>query len=113
MPSIWVILSMDYIAGEDLKAGDYLKLAPDGKLYRLDSKKISRIAEKEFIDSLRSNPVFKHLNIDKELFKIDEWLKRHPGRVKTRRFVLAWFNRQEVPLTQNNDIPESLRRFIK
>ena len=104
---------MDYIAGEDLKTGDYLKIGPDGKLYKIDSKKISRIAEEEFIQSLKNNPAYKHINIDRELIKIDEWLKRHPGRMKTRKFVIGWLSRQEVPLKEYNDVPESLRRFIK
>lgn len=104
---------MEYIAGEDLKTGDKLTLGADGKLYKIDSKKIKRIAEQEFIDSLKSNPAYRHVNIDKELYRIDEWLKRHPGRMKTRRFVLGWLDRQEVPLQMTNDIPENLRRFIK
>lgn len=104
---------MDYIAGEDLKAGDILKLAPDGKLYKIDSKKISRIAEEEFIQSLKNNPAFKHINIDRELIRIDEWLKRHPGRMKTRKFVIGWLNRQEVPLKEVNDVPDNMRRFFK
>jgi len=103
----------EYIAGEDLKAGDYLKIGVDGKLYKTNSKKIARIAENEFIQALKSNQGFKHINIDKELFKMDEWLKRNPGRLKTRRFVLGWFSRIEAPLTQANDVPDHLRRFIK
>ena len=57
-----------------------------------------KLSDKSFIDFLRSNPAFSHINIDKELFKIDEWLKRHPGRHKTRRFVLHWLDRIEIPL---------------
>lgn len=104
---------MDYIAGEDLKAGDFLKIAPDGRLYKVDSKKITKLSEHEFIGSLKVNPAYKHIDLDRELFKMDEWLKRHPDRRKTRLFVLGWLNRKEVPLNQSNDVPESMRRFFK
>ena|SRR3990167_4639624 len=112
MPDM-VGFALDYIAGEDLKSGDFLKLGSDGKLYRIDSKKLPKIAEAEFIGSLKSNPAYKHISIDVELMKMDEWLKRHPDRRKTRLFVLKWLERKEVPLNQNNDVPESLRRFLK
>lgn len=104
---------MDFIAGEDLKAGDNLTVGKDGKLYKIDSIRLSRIVEEEFIQSLKTNPAFSHINIDRELIRIDEWLKRHPDRRKTRRFVLGWLMRQEVPLKESNDFPENLRRFLK
>lgn len=89
---------MDFVAGEAIKAGDFVVVGNDGKLYRLDNRKITKIADQKFIESLKSNPAYKHINIEKELYRIDEWLKRHPGRVKTRRFIINWLMRIEVPL---------------
>lgn len=102
-----------YIAGEDIKAGTQVQIGSDGKLYNIKSVKIKRIAEKEFIEELKNNPAYNHINIDKEMLLIDEWLKRHPTRQKTRLFVIGWLNRKEVPLSPSNDLPENLRRFFK
>jgi hypothetical protein len=103
---------MDYIAGEDLKKEDLLKIGSDGKLYKLDSKKLPKIAEKEFINSLYTNPAFKHINLSQELYKMDEWIKRHPDRHKTRLFVLRWLERKEIPLNPVNDVPDTMRRYM-
>lgn len=108
-------MAPDYIAGEDIKAGDFLTVGKDGKLYKLDSHKIKRIAEDDFIQALKTNPAYSHISIDREMFLIDEWLKRHPERMKTRRFVLNWLSKKEVPLNYvgNSDVPESMRKYIK
>ena len=29
---------------------------------------------------------------------MDEWLERHPGRKKTRRFIITWLNKVERPV---------------
>lgn len=93
-----------------MKAGDLLKLAPDGKLYKMDSTKIKRIAEEDFIKALKNNPAYAHINIDQEMKLIDEWLKRHPDRMKTRRFVLNWFSKKEVPL--NFHLTNKIKRLM-
>ena len=101
--------------GEDLQTGDRVHVGSDGKLYKLESKKLPKIAEQEFIGAIKKNPAYKHINIDSELLKMDEWLKRHPDRRKTRLFVLRWLERKEVPLNPHNNVnvPDSLREFIK
>ena len=98
--------ALDYVIGEDLKAGDLVRLGPDGKLYRINSNKLKRIAEGDFIQSLKSNPAYTHINLDHEFKRIDDWLKRHPDRMKTRAFVLRWLQKIEVPLNfqTNNKI---------
>ena len=104
---------MPFVVGEDMKAGEYCEVGSDGKLYKQDSKKTKRLIQDEFIQSLKNNPAFKHINIEKELIRMDEWLKRHPGRMKTRLFVTKWLEKQEVPLTEVQDVPESMRKFFK
>ena len=52
----------------------------------------------DFIFSLKNNVAYKHINIDTELAKMDAWLSAHAGRKKTKRFVINWLNKVEVPL---------------
>lgn len=52
-----------------------------------------------FINALKANPAYKHINIDTELSKIDAWLLTRKGRLKTKRFVVNWLNKIDRPLT--------------
>lgn len=52
----------------------------------------------DFISSLKTDPAYKHVNIDNELLKMDTWLRKNPERKKTERFVLNWINKIEAPL---------------
>jgi len=103
---------MNYVAGEDIKQGDQLQVGQDGKLYKVLSLKIKRIPQEDFYKSIKENPAYKHINIDQELKLMDEWIKRHPGRQKTRTFVLGWLGRKEVPLNFNttNKIAELMKK---
>lgn len=56
------------------------------------------IGETDFIDSLKTNPAYKHINLEQELGKMDAWLMIHKGRQKTKKFVLNWLNKIESPL---------------
>jgi len=58
------------------------------------------IGEKDFIATIKQNPAYKHIDIDRELFKMDAWLAlpKNKGRKKTPRFVLAWINKVEAPI---------------
>ena len=58
-----------------------------------------------FIESLRSNPAYFHIDIVNELHKMDAWLSTRPGRKKTKRFVVNWLNRIEKPMGPANGIP--------
>jgi hypothetical protein len=55
--------------------------------------------EDKFIPSLKT--LYPHIDITTEMRKIDGWLLAHPNRKKTRRFVINWLNRVEVPMTIN------------
>ena len=54
----------------------------------------------DFIQSLKNNPAYKSIDIDRELAKIDAWLQTPKGRrrQKTKGFILNWLNRIDVPI---------------
>jgi len=61
----------------------------------------------EFLETLKNDPTYKHINIDFELGKMDAWLLANPGRQKTRRFIVKWLNRIDKPLvTQKKPEPK-------
>lgn len=69
----------------------------DTKEYIIKSKSPSELTT-QFVDSLKSNPAYKHIHLEAELGKMDAWLSSRPGRKKTRRFVVNWLNKIEIPL---------------
>lgn len=56
--------------------------------------------EKDFITSLKSNPAYKEIDIDRELSKMDAWLStpKGKGRKKTTAFILNWLNKIDVSI---------------
>lgn len=77
--------------------GNVIKVK-ESKVKESKVKKISNISDDEFIITLKTNPAYKDIDIDKELNKMDAWLLAHPGRQKTRRFIVKWLNKIEVPI---------------
>ena len=74
----------------------------------LKKKEDIKKEEESFIQSLKTNPAYKHINIDTELGKMDAWLLAHKGRQKTKRFIVRWLNKIEIPM----EIQQSTRRQI-
>lgn len=66
-----------------------------------------KLSDEEFLVSLKSNPAFSHINIEEQLGKMDAWLLAHPGREKTRRFIVNWLNKIDKPMAIQNR-PRSL-----
>jgi len=60
----------------------------------------TQLTDEEFIKSLKENPAYKKIDIDKELAKMDAWLitPKGKGRKKTRQFILNWLNRIDTPV---------------
>ena len=58
------------------------------------------LTDMEWIESLKSNPAYQHINFDVENGKMDAWLSlpKNKHRIKTRKFILSWINRQEKPI---------------
>lgn len=66
----------------------------------LRERKPARItlSDSDFLDALKSNPAYCHVDLTAELGKMDAWLAVNPGRQKTHRFVVNWLNRIGRPL---------------
>jgi hypothetical protein len=80
------------------KEGAYKGLTSPLQRAKDKDKEKDKDKDKDIIDSIRINPAYKHINIDNELLKMDAWIRLHPGRKKTPRFVLNWLNKIEAPL---------------
>ena len=52
----------------------------------------------DFLKTLKGK--YTWIDVDTELIKMDTWLMTHPGRQKTRRFIVSWLNRIEKIDTQ-------------
>lgn len=68
----------------------------------IHNKKKKRLTDDEFLEELRKNPAYSHVNFPVELGKMDAWFltpKGH-GRKKTRQFILNWLNKIDAPMTQ-------------
>jgi hypothetical protein len=61
----------------------------------------------EFLKSLRENPAYKSIDIDRELAKMDAWLQTPKGkrRQKTKGFILNWLNRIDTPIDGGSGDP--------
>ena len=77
---------------------DLRKPLRNGKEKRREEKKLAPLSEEAFIASLKDNSAYKHIDIDRELSRMDAWLIAHPGRKKVKRFILNWLNKIEIPL---------------
>lgn len=63
----------------------------------------------DFISSLKENPAYKEIDIDKELSKMDAWLSTPAGkgRKKTARFIVNWLNRIDTTVVTKQPEPSS------
>ena len=54
----------------------------------------------KWVEGLKTNAAYSHINFEAELGKMDAWLSlpRNKGRQKTKRFVLNWLNKIEKPI---------------
>lgn len=58
----------------------------------------AHLTDLDFIKELKNNPAYKHVNIDRELGKMEAWLLTHRGRQKTRKFIVNWLNKIDAPV---------------
>ena len=65
----------------------------------------SIVSDEAYIKSIKNNPAYKHIDVEHELAKMDGWLSTHPGRKKTRAFIVSWLNRIEKPIEPSRRIP--------
>lgn len=59
------------------------------------------LEDQNFLDTLKTNPAYKHINVEHELSKMDSWLSVNKHRKKTKRFIVNWLNRAS---DQNHEI---------
>jgi len=57
-----------------------------------------KLTDEQFIEAFKTNPAYRHFDVGVELGKMDSWLLAHPGRQKTRRFVVNWLNKIDKPM---------------
>jgi hypothetical protein len=58
--------------------------------------KQASLTDEEFLFSLKEK--FTWVDFDAVMVKMDAWLLAHPGRKKTRRFIVNWLNQIEKPI---------------
>ena len=78
----------------------------DIDLYK--DKKNKTLTPEGFLESLKSNTAYKHIDIENELAKMDAWLLTHTHRKKTKAFILNWLKRIEKPfgpVAKKNGVP--------
>lgn len=70
-------------------------IAPRNETIEKKAKKpkAPKLSDEEFVDSLRKNTAYRHLDIDVELGKMGSWIDANPGRTMTRMFIVRWLNR--------------------
>ena len=63
--------------------------------------------------SIRANPAYAGIDVDKELARMDAWLltPKAKGRKKTRAFIVNWLNRIDRPVSTIGASPENPGRF--
>ena len=57
-----------------------------------------RLTDEEWMERLKNAPAYSHVDFTAELSKMDMWLFDHPGRKKTRKFILNWINKIDKPI---------------
>lgn len=61
---------------------------------------VKKMTDDEFIASLKANSAYHGIDVQSQLSKMDAWLLVNPGRQKTRKFIVAWLNRCESPVSK-------------
>ena len=55
-----------------------------------------KISDDEFLKFLKEK--FTWIDLEREIIKIDAWILAHPGRQKTRRFIVNWLSKIDQPM---------------
>jgi hypothetical protein len=72
-------------------------LEKDNYISRLVKKPTQvSITDEDFLSSLKEK--FTWVDFETVMVKMDAWLLAHPGRKKTRRFIVNWLNKIEKPI---------------
>lgn len=66
----------------------------------------------EWLADLKSNPLFKTMDIDREREKAALWCQNN-SRQMTRKFFLNWLNKADKPLPTNGHTPQERKREVR
>ncbi len=85
--------------------------SPESRVQSPERGKSARkqnLPDDAFIEALKANPAYSHIDIDRELAKMDAWLltPKGRGRKKTRQFIVNWLNKIDVPVQTKQNKPE-------
>lgn len=70
-----------------------------------------KISDSEWLESIRTNSAYAHVDLTAELGRMDLWLSANPQRKKTRRFIVNWLNRIEKPIVTGGARPSGNGRY--
>ncbi len=62
-------------------------------------KKQISMSQDDWIETLKKEAIYAHVDFDCELRKAELWIQGHPGRKLTKKFFTNWINKIEAPLT--------------
>lgn len=80
---------------------DSLLLIPDSLTLGSSEPKPRKVKEKnpdDWIQTLKKEPIYAHVDFDRELRKAEIWINDHPGRKLTATFFKNWINKIEPPI---------------
>lgn len=76
------------------------------ELEKKEEKKPVRatVTDEQWIEGLKNNPAYRHINLSVELGKMEAWLDlpKNQHRKKTKAFVLNWLNKIEAPMVNGS-----------
>jgi uncharacterized protein YdaU (DUF1376 family) len=81
-----------------------------------NNKKKNILTDEAFLLSLKEK--FTWIDFDSAMVRMDAWLLAHPGRKKTRKFIVNWLNRIDKPMEvqdgkEANELLERIRNAKK
>jgi hypothetical protein len=62
-----------------------------------------KLSDADWLESTKA--LYPGMNVDAELRKMDAWISTRPGKQKTRRFIVNWLNRVEMPVGKTDSTP--------
>ena len=76
-----------------------------------DSKRQIAQSDSDWLATLKTNPAYTGIDIEKELAKMDAWLStpKGRGRKRTRGFVVNWLNKIDKPMAS---APVKTRKYF-
>lgn len=97
------IKSTSKVTNNQPATNQQLTTSKECKNEKNEKKVVAALPNVDFLTSLKSNPAYKELDLDKELGKCQAWCIANKKICSQRRFV-NWINRAEKPI-QNAFIP--------